>query len=134
MYPIFRCERKQLNITIISIKNNLNIQIYGNYFWIPEPNEGGEPHPSDPRPNYGTLLFELYRYLYDPLLKHWDKYLVKKSDNPYKFQSNLTEDKLIDKQLNKTGLLSYLFFENDEIKIDKISPKDRFGKFCNVYW
>ena len=48
--------------------NNLIIQIYGNYFWIPDPNEGGERHPSDPRPNYGTLLFELYRYLYDPLL------------------------------------------------------------------
>ena len=111
--------------------NNLNIKIYGNYFWIPEPNEGGESHPSDPRPNYGTLLFELYRYLYDPLLNNWDKYLVKKSDNPYKFESNLTEDKLINKQLNKTGLLSYLFFENDEIKIDKISPKDRFGKFID---
>ena len=112
--------------------NNLNIKIYGNYWhWIPEPNEGGEPHPSDPRPNYDTLLFELYRYLYDPLLKNWDKYLVKKSDNPYKFQSNLTEDKLIDKQLNKTGLLSYLYFQDDQILIDKISPKDRFGKFID---
>ena len=108
--------------------NNLNIKIYGNYWWIPESDVETNPNP---KPNYGTLLFELYRYLYDPLLNNWDKYLVKKSDNPYKFQSNLTEDKLIDKQLNKTGLLSYLFFENDEIKIDKISPKDRFGKFIN---
>jgi len=106
-------------------KNNLNISFYDR-FWIPEINP-------KPKPNYGTFVFELYRYLnyHDTDSAVVGKYLVKRSDDPYKFQSNLIEDKYIDKQLNKSGLLSYLYFENGEIKIDKISPKNRFGKFMD---
>ena len=105
--------------------NNLNISFYDR-FWIPETNP-------KPKPNYGTFLFELYRYLniHEVNSAVVGKYLVKRSDDPYIFQSNLIEDKYIDKQLNKSGLLSYLYFENGEIKIDKISPKNRFGKFIN---
>ena len=106
-------------------KNNLDISFYDR-FWIPEINP-------KPKPNYGTFVFELYRYLnyHETDSAVVGKYLVKRSDDPYKFQSNLIEDKYIDKQLNKSGLLSYLYFENGEIKIDKISPKNRFGKFMD---
>ena len=38
-------------------------------------------------------------------------------------------DKHIEKELNQSGLLSYLYFENGEIKIDKISPKNRLVTF-----
>ena len=60
------------------------------------------------------------------------KHVIKGSNNPYKFEINLKEDKKkliksIDKEMQKTGLLSYLLFENDEIVIDKKSPKNRLG-------
>ena len=107
------------------LKNNLDLIFYDR-FWIPEENP-------KPKPNYGTFVFELYRYLnyHETDSAVVGKYLVKRSGDPYKFQSNLIEDKYIDKQLNKSGLLSYLYFENGEIKIDKISPKNRFGKFID---
>ena len=50
--------------------------------------------------------------------KEWE---VKGSENHYKFQSNLREDKDVLKEFknNKnTGIISYLLFENDKIVID----------------
>jgi CubicO group peptidase (beta-lactamase class C family) len=99
--------------------------------------------PEDANPNYETLKFYLYRYLYSfnihpfcgpqskdyhcedstPKLTH----LVESSENPYKFQSDLREDKYIKKQMQKTALLSYLLYEDGKIVIDEISPNDRFG-------
>ena len=54
----------------------------------------------------------------------WDKFLVKGSKNYYKFQSELVEDKNVKKEIDnsqKTGLISYLLFEDDKIKIDEES-------------
>ena len=54
----------------------------------------------------------------------WDKFLVKGSENYYKFQSELVEDKDVKKEIDnsqKTGLISYLLFEDDKIKIDEES-------------
>ena len=103
-------------------KNNLKIKFYDG--WLPEQSE---------KPNFGTLLFELYKFTFSfyrdkPTV---DVYEVKPSKKPYKFKSNLQEDKYIDKQLNKTGLISYLRFEDGKISIDKFTPEDRFGKFIN---
>lgn len=104
-------------------KNKFEIYIYPSNNSIPEGN-------AIPKPNYITLAYEFFRYsIYDkPKVM---KYSINPSKTPYKFQSNLIEDKYIDQQLNKSGLLSYLYFENSEIKIDKISPKNRFGKFID---
>ena len=103
-------------------ENNLKIKFYDS--WLPEETE---------KPNYGTLLFELYKYTYSPYRDKpmADVYEVKPSSKPYKFKSNLQEDNYIDKQLNKTGLISYLRFEDGKITIDKFTPEDRFGKFIN---
>ena len=103
-------------------KNNLKIKFYGG--WIPEKASGV---------NYDTLLFQLYNWTYSPFRDKLiaKKYEVKPSSKPYKFKSNLQEDKYIDKQLNKTGLISYLRFEDGKISIDKFTPEDRFGKFIN---
>ena len=103
-------------------KNNLKIKFYDG--WLPEESE---------KPNFGTLLFELYKFTFSfyrdkPTV---DVYEVKPSSKPYKFKSNLQEDKYIDKQLNKTGLISYLRFEDNKIMVDKFTPEDRFGKFIN---
>jgi len=100
-------------------KNNLKIKFYDG--WIPEQNV---------KPNYGTLVYELFRFVERPFkVQRVQKYEVEPSSNPYEFRSSLKEDEYIDKQLKKTALLSYLLFENGQITIDKISPNDRFGKF-----
>ena len=102
-------------------KNNLKIKFYDG--WIPEQNV---------KPNYGTLVYELFRFIERPFkVQRVQKYEVEPSSNPYEFRSSLKEDKYVDKQLKKTALLSYLHFEGDQITIDKISPNDRFGKFIN---
>jgi CubicO group peptidase (beta-lactamase class C family) len=81
------------------------------------------------------LLYEFFKFNIFTFIreKHTspEKYEVKPSSKPYKFKSNLQEDKYIDKQLNKTGLISYLRFEDENITIDKFTPEDRFGKFIN---
>jgi len=55
-----------------------------------------------------------------PLLEY-SGWVIKGSENHYKFQSNLKEDKDVFKEFknNKnTGIISYLLFENDKIVID----------------
>jgi len=103
-------------------KNNLKIKFFGG--WIAEKASGI---------NYDTLLFQLYNWTYSPFRDKLiaKKYEVKPSSKPYKFKSNLQEDKYIDKQLKKTGLISYLRFEDGKITIDKFTPENRFGKFIN---
>ena len=57
---------------------------------------------------------------YEP--HNWDKFLVNGSDNYYKFQSELVEDKDVKKEIRNsqnTGLISYLLFEDNKIKIDE---------------
>ena len=52
----------------------------------------------------------------------WGKFRVKGSDNYYKFESELIEDKSVKKEIKnnqKTGLISYLLFEDNKIKIDE---------------
>ena len=52
------------------------------------------------------------------------KYEINGTDKHYKFKSNLIEDKAVIKQIKnykKTGLISYLLFQNDEIAIDEKS-------------
>ena len=55
-----------------------------------------------------------------PLLEY-SGWVIKGSENHYKFQSNLRENKDVLKEFknNKnTGIISYLLFENDKIVID----------------
>src|SRR6056300_1698093 len=111
------------NENVIFYKNKYEIYRYPERYWIPEENP-------KPKPNYITLAYEFFRYSIFEKPKVM-KYSINPSKTSYKFQSNLIEEKYIDKQLNKSGLLSYLYFENGEIKIDKISPKNRFGKFID---
>jgi len=70
---------------------------------------------------------------FDDPYYHWNRFEVKGSENHYKFQSNLREDKDVLKEIKntkKTGLISYLLFEDDKIVIDEsdIPDKTRKGK------
>ena len=85
--------------------------------------------PEEANPNYETLVHYFKKYQFDKY--KFGKYESGISKNPYKFKSNLKKDKYLESQFNKTALLSYLLFENNEIVIDGISPQERFGKYIN---
>ena len=98
--------------------NNLDIKVY---------TDRGSEIPHKERPNDDTLLFYTFNYIQD--YKGDKKFLISPSKDPYKFESNLIEDKDIKKEITrkKSPLLSYLLFEDDKIIIDEITPKDKFG-------
>ena len=88
--------------------------------------------PWGTKPNKDTLLYYLFSYL--EMENEYDRAGSKGSKNPYKFKTELRNDKtskFIEKHMQKTALLSYLLYEDNKITIDKISPKERFGILYN---
>jgi hypothetical protein len=60
---------------------------------------------------------------------YYNTFEAKGSENHYKFQSNLRKDKDVLKEIKntkKTGLISYLLFEDDKIVIDESDIPDKF--------
>ena len=118
-YFVYKCAgTKESNKTSASSSNESSkgIDTFG----------GGWP-PEDANPNYDTLRYFLYRYLYHLPNIEERYHEVKGSNNPYNFQFDLRDDKYIKKQMQETALLSYLLYEDGKIVIDEITPKDRFG-------
>jgi len=76
-------------------------------------------------PNRDTLIYYLWNYAY----RDTRNYEVKPSEKPYEFKSDLIDDKFVKKQLKTKGILSYLYFQDDNILVDEISPKERLGEF-----
>ena len=108
------------------LKNNLNIKAPNNNWTI----------DYELNPNRDTLIYYLYRYQYshstgDPKTMQWETVEVKPSNNPYVFKFNLIEDKFVKKQMQTKGILSYLYFQNNQVLIDEISPKNRLGEFLD---
>ena len=104
--------------------NNLNIKLNKKKF-----NLGYQSNP-----NRDTLIFYLWNYSYRPKFMGNDPnalifHEVQPSKKPYEFKFNLIEDKFVKKQLKTKGILSYLYFQDDNVLIDEISPKERLGEF-----
>ncbi len=87
--------------------------------------DGAPEIPHWANPNYETLKYYLYKYLYSDSINRL--YEVKASNNPYKFQFDLREDNYVKKQMQETALLSYQLYEDGKIVIDEKTPEDRFG-------
>jgi len=109
------------------LQNNLNITLHGTW-QIPDNN--------DVNPNRDTLIYYIYKQLFSHLngdqnTHQYHKYEIVPSKNPYEFKSDLIEDKFVKKQMQTKALLSYLYFQDDHIIIDEITPKNRFGEFVN---
>ena len=90
----------------------------------------GERFKWGSNPSLEKLHYQVFHF--NKQHDNWNKHTINGSSKPYKFKINLKEDKKelikrIDKDMRKTGLLSYLLFENDEIVIDKKSPDNRLG-------
>ena len=75
--------------------------------------------------NKDTLLYYGHYQLYDDTFL--SNVTVEPSKKPYEFDFDLRENKDVKKEINSTGLLSYLLFENGKIVVDEITPKNRFG-------
>ena len=108
------------------LKNNLNIKTH--------PNKWGIHYPSNP--NRDSLIYYFYKYQFshltgDPNTYQWKQIEIKPSNNPYEFNFNVQEDKFVKKQIKNKGILSYLYFQDNQVLIDEISPKERLGEFIN---
>ena len=115
--------------------------------WLFDNKKLGERFKWGSYPSLERLHYQVFHF--NKQHDNWDKHVINglsKPDKfkinsygslkPYKFKINLKEDKKkliksIDKDMQKTGLLSYLLFENDEIVIDKKSPDNRLGLLFN---
>ena len=108
------------------LKNNLDIKAHKNRWGI--------LYKSNP--NRDTLIYYLYKYQHshlvgDPGTMQWEQVEIKPSKNPYEFKFNLIEDKFVKKQMQTKGILSYLYFQDNQVLIDEISPKNRLGEFLD---
>ena len=108
------------------LQNNLNIKAHKNRWGI--------LYKSNP--NRDTLIYYLYKYQHshldgNPYTKQWEIVEVKPSKKPYEFKFNLIEDKFVKKQMQTKGILSYLYFQDNHVLIDEISPKNRLGEFLD---
>ena len=94
----------------------------------------GERFKWGSNPSLERLHYQVFHF--NKQHDNWGKHIINGSSKPYKFKINLKEDKKkliksIDKNMQKSGLLSYLLFENDKIVIDKKSPDNRLGLLFN---
>lgn len=106
-------------------ENNLEVNFYKSW-----------QIPFNKSPGRDTLIYYLYRYIHshtngDKNSMQWGKYMVQSSDDPYKFNKDLKENKIVSQQMNSKAILSYLYFEDGKIHIDEISPKEKFGDFVD---
>ena len=81
------------------------------------------------KPNFDTLFYYGWVVQYDN--SGFKRIGSKGSSEPYKFTSNLREDSEVKKEMQETGLLSYLLYEDGKIVINEKTPKDRFGFIFN---
>lgn len=107
------------------LMNNLKIETYGGRWAIPS--------KKDPK-NRDTLIYYNYKNLFshfngDSNTYQFGRYEAKPSSKIYKFNNNAKENKFVQKEMQKKAILSYLYFQEDKILIDELTPKDRFGDF-----
>ena len=87
--------------------------------------------PYRANPNLSTLQYYFYRDNFTRTPTEFNTYSVFPSNEPYEFKFDLIENKTVKKQMETKPILSYLFFEGDNVVIDEMSPKEKFGKFMN---
>ena len=78
--------------------------------------------PSKAKPDEKILKHYLKKYIKHHAEVDW-KVKVKASDNYKKLKFELTNNDDVNKQMNKTALLSYLMYENGIVTIDEINEK-----------
>ena len=84
--------------------------------------------PFQANPNLSTLQYYFHRDLFKAEPSKFTRYFVEPSVTPHEFEFDIIEDKSVKRQLKTKGILSYLYFEDNTIIIDEVSPNDRLGQ------
>ena len=84
--------------------------------------------PFRANPNLETLKYYFKRDLFKAKPLKPFKYYVEPSKNPYEFKFETIDNRSVKRQLKTKGILSYLYFEDDIIIIDEVSPNNRLGQ------
>ena len=82
-----------------------------------------------PEPNYETLKHYGKKYIRD--INGFSYYEINPSGKTKELHSNLKKNDFLKSQMETTGLLSYLYWDNNKIIYDEISKPKRFGKIFN---
>ena len=99
------------------VKNKLKIKFYKEYI-----KDDGKT-----KVNFDTLFYYGAFQLFDNTFPSY--VTVETSKKPYVFEFDKRENKDVKNEINSTGILSYLLFENGKIVVDEITPKNRFAIF-----
>ena len=102
--------------------NNLNIKIKNKAL-------SGTNIAYHSNPNRDTLIYYLWKYSYRDRSQHLKEF--KPTNSSYDFKFNLIEDKFVKKQMKTKAILSYLYYQDGEVLIDELSPKEMLGEFLN---
>ena len=82
------------------------------------------PQNLKPCANDATLTFHYKKWLSE---RHGPRFQARPSDSPRELKHSIKESEFLDKQLQKNGVLSYLYFADGAIIYDAIAPQSRFG-------
>lgn len=84
-------------------------------------------HNANPKPNLATLrhyFLKDYRLVHD---RGMGKYRVKPKGNHEDFETSLEQSELLNRQMNESSLLSYLYVDNGKLIYDARTPSNRLG-------
>lgn len=70
-------------------------------------------------------------YCYDKRFSANGRLEIEPSSNPFPLNSKIETDDFIDKQLQTTGLVSYILYRGGMVVRDAISPETRLGKYID---
>lgn len=83
------------------------------------------PENVRPEPNDATLKHYLTKTLKDA--EGFGKLSADAAEDPRQLTQNVEENQFLNEQMNETGLISYLYYDNGIIKYDALSSESRFG-------
>ena len=76
--------------------------------------------------NLGEYRNSFLRYYLQDANRN-SRYTITASNKPYQFNKKIKKNEFVSKQLNNSGLISYLLYENGIITVDQKSPVNRLG-------
>jgi predicted small secreted protein len=83
------------------------------------------PEYVKPQPNQDTIEYYGLKVKYGE--RQPSKYLVEPSGNPRQLEYNIKKSKLLTREIKKSSLLSYLYYDSGKIIYKEKSPANRFG-------
>lgn len=83
------------------------------------------PQYAQPEPNDATLKYYLQKVLYDTA--GFGRLTADAAENPRQLIRDVRENQFLNEQMKRSGIISYLYYDNGVIKHDALSNENRFG-------